>query len=141
MNNHSLTGGLDKLFKKLFAADRIKVPEVVRKSFRSRFSQARNAEWTQAGDHYETVFYLDGREQIAHFLPTGEISEYRMNIPVQDAPAVAVDLAMQTGELMNVIQIDRSGRILFELIARDKELNRYLILMDADGGLLNIEPF
>ncbi len=141
MNNHGITGNIDKLFRRLFSADKVKVPDLVKKSFRLTFAHARNAEWTMVGDHYESLFYLDGREQIAHFDPAGAMCEYRVNIPVDDAPKVVLDLARQTGELMNVIRIEREEKILYELIARDKELNRYLILMEGDGALLKIESF
>jgi len=141
MYNPLSSSGLDKFFKKLFSPPGVKVPDEVKDAFCEQFPDAVNPDWSAAGVMYEAVFHLSDIEQIALMDDKGVLRKLRINLSIDQAPEVVIAAAVQTCELMNAIKVTREGKVFYEIIARDKDLNRYQILISEEGALIKREAF
>jgi hypothetical protein len=70
------------------------------------------------------------------FTSDGKLLEQKRNLALPEASEVVAAQAAMVGELMNLIEIDRGGELFYEIIARDGYLDRYYLLLDAPGNLL-----
>lgn len=103
----------------------------------ARFPGARQIEWFQPeADLFEAVFIHDAREKIALFLSTGDWKETRVNCPVYEAPDWTREVTGEE-ELMNLIEIIRPEDTQYELIVRDRELRRFLLLVSSGKKVLS----
>lgn len=124
------------LLYKLFHPLKINPPKAVRQSFILHFGNSKNIEWHLEKGVYEAIFYVDEIEHIALFSHEGEIIEQKRNLLLSDASPAIIEQARSIGELMNLIEIERNGSTFFEVIARDASLDRYSLLMQEDGKIL-----
>ncbi len=111
-------------------------PKAVVHSLRENFGDVINVEWSKEENYYEAVFYHLNTEKIARFSPEGDLQETKVNLPLYLAKPEIARQAKLVGELMNLIEINRHGTILYDVIARDKNLERYYLLLDENGTLL-----
>lgn len=111
-------------------------PEAVMSSLKLLYGQLLNVEWYEEDGFYEAVFYHDDMECIARFDEDGKLQVSKRNLALgMVRPEIAAQ-AMAVGELMNLIEISKNGKVLFEIIARDKYLDRYYLLLEEDGSIL-----
>lgn len=95
-----------------------------------------NVEWFEEDACYEAVFYHEEMETIARFNEEGELQVSKRNLPLHMArPAIARQADM-VGELMNLIEINQHGVLYYEIIARDKYLDRFFLLVQEDGTVM-----
>lgn len=130
---------MDDLLKNILYSKNVNLPEKVKASFDKYFYNPLNVEWFNLNNTFEAIFHEDELEKIAMFDTNGDLLEEKVNLGIELLPARVKMVARNHGELMNSIRIKRKEEILFEIIYRDKELDRYLLLLDRDGKVLNKE--
>lgn len=130
---------MENLLKNILNPKSVNPPEKVKASFDQCFYNPLNVEWFNLNNNFEAIFYEDELEKIAMFNSNGELLEEKVNLGIELLPARVKMVARNHGELMSSIRIKRKEDILFEIIYRDKELDRYLLLLDRDGKVLNSE--
>ena len=131
---------MENLLKNILKSEEnINPPEIVKNAFKNCFYNPLNVEWYKLSDKFEVVFYEDELEKIAIFDEEGILLEENVNLGIELLPAQVKITARKYGEIMNMIRIKRNNDILFEIIYRDNELLRYLLLIDKDGRVLKKE--
>jgi hypothetical protein len=123
-------------FINIFKSQKKSIPEPVKSMFSSKFADAKNTEWEQKGTIYEAIFYLNELEHIARFSTKGNLEEYRKNLWPDELPENVKTAGNSAGEIMNSIIIYRGEEVLYELIIRDKKLDRFEYLFDKNGEIL-----
>jgi hypothetical protein len=111
-------------------------PEKIVQALYSLYGQLLNVEWFKEEEGYEAVFYHQDKECIACFNEEGELLVSKRNLPLSMVTPEVKREALAVGELMNLIEINRQGNFFYEIIARDKNLDRYSLLLERDGSLL-----
>jgi hypothetical protein len=124
-------------FSKIFKNPNKKLPVEVEKKLKSVFPKAKNLEWEQKEDIFETIFYLDDIEHIAKFSKHGEILEYKKNLWPAELPENIKKEGAKFGEIMNGIIIFRGTDLFYEMIIRNEKLDRYEFLYDQNGTLIS----
>ncbi len=130
---------MENLLKNIVYSKKSEPPEKVKESFYQCFYNPLNEEWFQLNTNFEVIFYEDELEKIAVFNSQGELIEEKVNLTAELLPARVKMIARNHGELMNIIRIKRKDTISFEIIFRDKELDRYLLLLDIEGKVRSKE--
>jgi hypothetical protein len=128
---------MQNILTRIFSINRTKPPKAVLHSFIEHFGDSINIEWHKEGHNYEAVFYIDEMEHIALFSPDGGILEKKRNLVLTKALPEISGQAKAIGEMMNLIEIERGDVTLFEVIARDLYLDRYYLLLDVSGTILD----
>ncbi len=123
--------------KKIFGQTRLHIPKAVLVGFKSRFKNAKSAEWSQRGQQWEVLFYWKDHETIAIFDASGELTEKRINISIDTLPPGVNATASQLGEVMNAIEINSRNSVGYEIIHRDANLIRYVAFVSDDGVLVS----
>ncbi len=124
------------LFSALFKSHPKNIPDTVAQCLKTNFPEAINLEWETKENIFEAVFYLNEVEHIAHITPEGKLIEYKKNLWVNELPALINTEATKLGEIMNAIVIIGEEQQFFEVIIRDSNYNRKLLLFDKNGILL-----
>jgi hypothetical protein len=128
-----------ELFSKIFKTGKANPSKAVKKALFSAFPKAKSIEWTQNPGYWEAIFYEKKVEKIARFDIEGNLLDYRVNLTGIAIPETISQSLNNHHEVMNCIAIYASGSIQYELIARDKDLNRFLILIDQGGQIIKKE--
>ena len=105
-------------------------------AFNLNFRNAVNVEWYNKGDLFEAIFYKDNIEHIALFNTDGILQEYTQYLPEGYLPESMKNILETRGEVMNSVLKNKGNTIEYEVIYRDKELNRYLINFSDIGKVL-----
>jgi len=125
-----------KLFvEKIFKSSSSKIPRKVRESFAKLFNNAKNPEWNDKQDHWEAIFYQDSHECIALFDLEGNLLERKTSINLTSVPQLIFEKVKLMGEMMNCIKITDGIISSYEIIYRDKDLKRHLVVFDSEGNL------
>jgi len=103
------------------------------RTFNQNFEDAINVEWFEKENNYEAIFYLNNLEHIALFTLTGFLEEYRLNIPANYLPGHINNMVSSRGEIMSSVMRNKGNKVEYEVIVRDKELNRHLITLSDMG--------
>jgi hypothetical protein len=127
---------MHKILHLIFNSGKKNTPKVVLEAFVTRFGNSLNIEWHKENENYEAVFYRDTTEIIAIFSASGELIEQKYNLDLSLVTPPIARQAAAIGELMNLIEIERQGKIFYEIIARDGMLDRYSVLLEEDGTVL-----
>lgn len=127
---------MKSIFRLFIPKIRYKPPHHVSRSLESHFGKILNVEWNNVNDHYEALFYFNAMECIALFDETGLLLESKFNLPLHMVKAEIASQALAVGELMNLIEIRKDGKVYYEIIARDKMLDRFFLLLEEDGKLI-----
>ena len=77
---------MEKLFINLTDRNSIVPPESVEEAMIRHFSDAVNLEWFFENGLYEAIFYLDNREYIAKFDSNAKLTDYRINLSLDEIP-------------------------------------------------------
>jgi hypothetical protein len=114
-------------------------PENIQRAFTEKFPGAINIEWTDKSKYFEALFYLEQIEYIAIFSPGGDLMEYKMFLPEDYLPANIRKKLSSLGEVMNAVLINKGNRIIYEIIYRDTDLNRYIVYLTNLGRTIKKE--
>lgn len=125
-----------KLFGNLARKNTKIPPKSIKELFLSTFPLSVNDEWLRTSKGYEVIFHQNEVEKIAKYTKSGQLIETRTNLTFAQVPPEIKLKADVLGEIMNAILIDNLNTIFYELIYRDAELNRYVILFDQQGEKL-----
>jgi hypothetical protein len=123
-------------FSKIFGDSIFSPPDVVKNSLKERFPSVINVEWNKTAENYEAIFYKDNIEYIANFDRSGVLIVYKMFLTEGFLPEKIKSTMKGKGEIMNVVMINKGNSITWEIIYRDKELIRYLMLFNEIGVIL-----
>ena len=105
-----------------------------------KFPGAINVEWFQTENDFEAVFYDNDTEKIARFSPEGEWIETRINLDITGLNNNIRISAEQHGEMMNAILIELHDEKKYEVIVRDEQLNRFLLILSDSGEIIKNQP-
>jgi len=128
---------MNNFFKKIFISAPKTIPESVQKYLLSTFPEAINIEWEFKDGLFESIFYMNEIEHIAKISETKGIVEYKINLNPSDLPGLISASEDIHGEIMNAIEIHKEEELVYEIIVRDKKLNRTLLFLSSTGELLN----
>lgn len=127
------------LTKILAGAKASGMPKAVKQAFAKTFNSPLNTEWNQAGDDWEAIFYVDEMEHLARFEATGELLSLKINLPLGQLPDNIKKAVQNEGELMNAIVIKRQQKLMYQLIVRNQKLERFFLLLNSEGEVLEKE--
>jgi hypothetical protein len=128
---------VENLAKKILVHDTIQPPESCLQLFNDNFRGAINIDWFENGDRYEAIFYKDNIEHIAYYNKNGSLEVYKMFLPTQFLPESIKSTLERKGEIMNLVLINKGNSINYEVIIRDKDLQRYLFLVSDLGNVIS----
>jgi len=129
---------MDDLIKKIFSGDGPEPPEPVVRSLNEQFGDdLLNLEWSSNHGLFEALFYFEMKEHLARFLKSGEMLEYRVNLPREDWPGFLTAITGERGEIMNVLEVHTPEQQFFDIIVRDNKLLRSEISMDSEGRIVS----
>jgi hypothetical protein len=127
---------MNSIFDQIVPKNTFTPPQVVLQALEKIFGKMLNVEWSEEDGFYEAVFYHNDIEFIARFDNSGELQVSKSNLPLHMVTPPIASQAVEVGELMNLIEIIQQGKIFYEIIARDKYLDRYYLLLEENGTLL-----
>lgn len=123
-------------FTKIFKSSPFSPPEEIINALKEKFPDVINIEWNKSGDSYEAIFYKDSIEYIANFDKDGELKVYKMFLPEGFLPGNILDTVRKKGELMNAVMINKGNSITYEIIYRDTDLVRSVMMLNEKGTIL-----
>ncbi|MBN1598045.1 MAG: hypothetical protein JW894_07105 [Bacteroidales bacterium] len=126
---------MDDFLKKVIEGSGIEPSTVCLDAFNQNFENAVNVEWFSRGEYFEAIFYKDNLEHIAMFNLNGGLIEYKVNLPKEFLPETIKNMLEEKGEIMNVVMINKGNTVEYEVIVRDKELNRILVIISEIGRI------
>ena len=115
------------------------LPQKVIHALETNFPGAMNVEWEHKKSGFEAIFYLNDVEHISLFSGKGILLENKKNLWPNEIPENIAAVCNSKGEIMNGIVINRGDKLFYEVIIRDTNLNRYLLLFEPNGTLLKTE--
>jgi hypothetical protein len=118
-------------------AGKIIPPQHVATAFETIFPEAVNVEWYVNAQGFEAVFHLNQREMITMLGANGEPLEIRRNLPAASAPAAVMVALAPEVELMNVIRVEKNAEVTYEIIYRNHQLERFVMLISEQGNILS----
>jgi len=127
---------MKNILGKIFNFSNLSLPDAVKDSFLKKFGNSINVEWIHSDDFFEAIFYLNDVEHIAYFDSLGVLLNLKKNLSIASTPEHIRQKALLHGELMNTIEISEDKIVGYELIVRDKDLIRYSLLLNEQGGLI-----
>lgn len=127
---------MKNMLLKIFGNTTDKVPEHIKHQLFKEFPDAINVEWNIKDDLFEAIFYVDETEHIAKISKETGLTGYKKNLKPDELPEIVTDESRNSGEIMNAIVIHTKNRILYEVIIRDRDFNRTLLLFSETGELI-----
>lgn len=127
---------MEDFIQNLRAGSSIEAPEGCIDAFYRNFPDASGIEWHKTGEDFEVLFYRSNIEHIAIFSTAGILLEYKKTLDPEHLPGNIRNSAGSKGEIMNYVLINRGNQIEYQLIIRDKALNRYLLGYSETGDEL-----
>lgn len=126
---------MKNFLKSVFEGTGISPTKVCLQAFAQNFEKAINVEWYDKKDYFEAIFYKDNIEHIAMFDKTGNLLEYKLYLPEGYLPELIKNKVEAKGEIMNTVMRNKGNKVEYEVIVRDKELNRYVLTLSDVGSL------
>jgi hypothetical protein len=127
---------MSDFLKNVMEGNGISPSEICLQSFNQHFKNAINVEWFNKDDLYEAIFYQNNLEHIAIFSLSGVLTEYRQNLPADYLPEPIKKIALENGEIMNSVLKNKGNSLEYEIIIRDKQLIRYLLIISDVGKII-----
>ena len=121
---------------KIFGTSTKKIPDHIISQLLKHFPDALNIDWDIKDDFYEAVFYVDDTEFIAKISEENGLTGYKKNLKLDELPEIINAECEKSGEIMNAIAIYTKSNLLYEIIVRDKEFRRTLLLISKSGEIL-----
>ncbi|WP_421878993.1 hypothetical protein [Marinoscillum sp.] len=125
-----------QFIQNLLNGSREQPPASCMDTFRSSFTDAIAQEWSLVGEHYEVVFYRNSLEHTARFTQNGVLLDYRLKLTADLLPPAILKTVRAKGELMNSVLMNMGRSIVYEMIIRDSNLNRYQLELNELGEVL-----
>lgn len=126
--------------RNIFRRRTARIPRKVLHSLKKHFPNAKNVEWNKTDDMiFEAAFYDEDIEKLAKFTSSGFLTEIRINTDINTVPALVRNSIDPGLEVMNCILVFTSENTFYELIVRNSELVRYLLIIDALGHVIRME--
>ncbi|MBU3926940.1 MAG: hypothetical protein KKB74_03980 [Bacteroidetes bacterium] len=116
--------------------DHKSIPEFINQKLLAVFPRAINIEWNKNQNTFEALFYMDEAELIAKLNEKGELIEHKKNIRKNEIPETIGLKTYEHGEIMSAIAIYFGEEVHYEIIIRQKDLVRYLLILNSQGTLL-----
>ena len=116
--------------------DHKSIPKFINQKLLAFFPRTINIEWNKNQNTFEALFYMDEVELIAKLNDKGELIEYKKNIRKNEIPEIVGLETYKHGEIMSAIAIYFGEEVHYEIIIRQKDLVRYLLILDSQGILL-----
>jgi hypothetical protein len=127
---------MSEFLKRVIGSTGFQPPRPCLNSFLREFGDAVRTDWSVRDTYYEAIFYKDSLEHIACYDSEGILLEYRMFLPREYLPSCILDQLADRGEVMNSVLINQGNSIQYEVIIRDQEEKRYLLLYSGTGRVL-----
>ncbi|MFQ3213241.1 MAG: hypothetical protein ACI9L9_000327 [Marivirga sp.] len=128
---------MKKALRKLVEGEHIELPTACTAALEKKFKKAQNIEWQQVNTNFEAIFYQENLEFIALFKANGKLIEYRKNLPEGYLPIAIKKLVPEKGEVMDRVLVNRGNELFYELIYRDKALNRFILMISDVGQIIS----
>jgi hypothetical protein len=116
-----------------------KIPSEVIKQLEKSFPNAKNVDWEIKNEMFEAIFYLEDIEHIAKISKKGELIEYKKNLWPEELPEAVKIGGSSFGEIMNSIAIYNGDEVFYELIVRNKKLDRFEYIFNSLGVVLKTQ--
>ena len=126
---------MEELTKRICRGLGIIPPAACEKSLQLNFRNCMNIEWHTMGEDFEAIFYKDNLEHMATFTPDGSLMDYKIYLPAEYLPEVIKGFLETRGEIMNALLKNRGNCIEYEIILRDTEKKRHLLLLNEFGKI------
>lgn len=126
-----------KFLKKVIEGQGVEPSSICLEAFKQNFQHSVNVEWYDKGDYFEAIFYKEHIEHIALFSKDGDLIEYKLYLPDECLPERIMNIMESKGEIMNSVLKNKGNTIEYEVIYRDKDLNRYVILLSDLGHIID----
>ncbi|WP_163325372.1 hypothetical protein [Draconibacterium mangrovi] len=127
---------MNDFLKKIIKGNGVIPSEVCQKSLKQNFEDAVNVEWFNKDNHSEAIFYKNETEYIAIFNLSGKLLEYKHNLQEDHLPTAIKNRITSMGVIMNLVVKNKDDILEYEVILRDKDLNRYLIILSDTGSII-----
>ena len=114
-------------------------PQACLDAFNIQFGDAVRTEWSEKNDSYEAIFYKGGLEHIACYNEKGILKNYKMFLPKELLPLSITSQLSSRGEIMNSVLFNNGHSIQYEVIIREPDSVRQLILFSTTGEILKQE--
>ena len=124
-------------FSKIFKSQSKSIPDEAKKQLEKCFPHAKNIEWEIKNDICEAIFYLNDVEHIAKLTKDGILLEYKKNLWLDELPENIKKAGNSFGEIMNGIVIYKGNDIIYELIVRNENLDRFQNNYNLKGELIS----
>jgi len=112
-------------------------PQPCLDAFKSQFPDAVRTDWSSKDQFFEAIFYRENMEHIARYDDKGILQDYMIHLPQELLPYAIQSRLVNRGEIMSVMLINKGHSIFYEIIIRDRDHKRQLILYSETGVLLN----
>lgn len=123
-------------FFNIFRSHSKTIPAEVTKQLEASFPNAKNIDWEIKSEICEAIFYLEDVEHIAKISKKGVLIEYKKNLWPEELPEDVKIGGDSFGEIMNAIVIHENDKVFYELIIRNKKLDRFEYVFDYQGVVL-----
>ncbi|MEQ8245566.1 hypothetical protein [Fulvivirga sp.] len=121
---------------KILQSDNVDPTPECLNAFNEKFSGSVGLEWHANKSNFEAIFYKDNLEHIALFSPDGQLIEYRRFVPEGNLPLGIRQQVLEKGEIMNRVLLNRGNEIFYEVIYRDQQKQRYMLLLTDLGNII-----
>lgn len=129
-----------EIIKNIFRSFKKEIPEIVQKELLFHFPEAMNIDWYPLENLYEAIFYLKDIEHIAKISKEGKLLEYKKNLWVNEVPELINTTCLNYGEIMSAIIIYSGSETNYEIIIRNKQQQRNMLILDKNGNLIDEFP-
>ena len=127
---------MNNFLKKVVEGKGVSPSDICLQSFKENFEYAVDIEWFNKTDYFEAIFYKSNLEHIAIFSLAGVLTEYLLNLPSDYLPEPIKNKALVRGEIMNSVMRNKGNMLEYEVIVKDKGMNRFQILFSDVGNLI-----
>jgi hypothetical protein len=128
---------MKKLLDKILGGNTVLPSLSAKDCLTNHFKDAISIEWSEIENGFEAIFYINNQEYISRISKDGVLLEYKINIKTSNLPEIIQIPALEHGELMNVISIQKPNQEpVYELIIRNEKLERFAVLFNANGTFI-----
>lgn len=127
---------MDKFLINLFSEERIEPPGPCLDALSRHFPNAVRTDWSSKDQLFEAVFYMENLEHIARYNADGDLQDYMVHLSHEMLPASIRSDLKGRGEIMSTVLLNNRYSISYEVIIRDVQLKRHLILLSFNGTVL-----
>jgi hypothetical protein len=113
--------------------------EKVKIAFSLNYPAAKDIEWSFRNNCFEASFIWKGIFTVASFDEKGGLQEEKMSRDEKQLPVSVLKIVRKKFRMLYLIsahEINKSGKIVFEIIFDSEDKSRYLLLFDEYGSLL-----